>query len=43
MHEKWQTNVVADPFYSPNLTLDREDFSVAWPPRIPSIASLVKR
>ena len=43
MHEKWQTNVVADPFYSPNLTLDREDFSVAWPPRTPSIASLVKR
>jgi glycosyltransferase involved in cell wall biosynthesis/2-polyprenyl-3-methyl-5-hydroxy-6-metoxy-1,4-benzoquinol methylase len=23
-----------DPAYSPNLTLDREDFSLAWPPRI---------
>lgn len=43
MHEKWQTNAVADPFYSPNLTLDREDFSIAWPPRTPTIASLIKR
>jgi glycosyltransferase involved in cell wall biosynthesis len=24
-----------DPHYSPNLSLDAEDFSLAWPPRIP--------
>jgi O-antigen biosynthesis protein len=24
-----------DPYYSPNLSLDCEDFSLAWPPRVP--------
>jgi O-antigen biosynthesis protein len=24
-----------DPYYSPNLSLDDEDFSLAWPPRVP--------
>jgi hypothetical protein len=23
-----------DPAYSPNLTLDHEDFGLAWPPRV---------
>ena len=32
--ERWGDKLLNDPFYSPNLTLDREDFSVAWPPRI---------
>jgi len=43
MHEKWQTHLFVDPFYSPNLTLDREDFSIAWPPRTPSVSSLIDR
>ncbi|RMW05503.1 hypothetical protein ALO99_200029 [Pseudomonas coronafaciens pv. porri] len=27
-------NILVDYAYSPNLTLDHEDFSLAWPPRI---------
>lgn len=34
MHERWGEALLADPFYSPNLTLDFEDFSYAWPPRV---------
>lgn len=33
MQTKWGTSLVNDPAYNPNLTLDREDFSLAWPPR----------
>ncbi len=33
MHRVWRTDSWADPAYNPNLTLDREDFSLAWPPR----------
>lgn len=33
MRNKWGDIFVNDPMYSPNLTLDREDFSFAWPPR----------
>ncbi|WP_205772591.1 glycosyltransferase family 2 protein [Microvirga calopogonii] len=28
MEERWTTDLLRDPFYSPNLTLDREDFSI---------------
>ncbi len=34
MLKKWSQWIKNDPAYSPNLTLDREDFSFAWPPRI---------
>lgn len=34
MLEKWKKWIKNDPAYSPNLTLEREDFSLAWPPRI---------
>lgn len=34
MKEKWGEALVVDPYYSPNLTLDYEDFSMAWPPRL---------
>ncbi len=34
MKEKWGNILLNDPAYSPNLTLDYEDFSLAWPPRI---------
>ncbi len=34
MQKRWGTLIFKDPAYSPNLTLDREDFSYAWPPRI---------
>jgi GT2 family glycosyltransferase len=32
MHERWGAKLVNDPFYSPNLTLEHEDFGLAWPP-----------
>jgi len=32
--ERWGEQLLNDPAYSPNLTLDYEDFSLAWPPRI---------
>jgi GT2 family glycosyltransferase len=31
MHQRWATALQKDPAYSPNLTLDSEDFSYAWP------------
>jgi GT2 family glycosyltransferase len=34
MKEKWGDSLLKDPAYNPNLTLDHEDFSYAWPPRI---------
>ena len=33
MRWRWGTKLLNDPAYNPNLTLDREDFSLAWPPR----------
>src|SRR5690606_34068335 len=33
MKKRWGTQLINDPAYSPNLTLDYEDFSLAWPPR----------
>ena len=34
MKKRWGDSLMNDPAYSPNLTLDREDFSYAWPPRV---------
>ena len=34
MQNKWGNTLRKDPAYNPNLTLDREDFSLAWPPRV---------
>ena len=33
MRAHWGELLAADPFYSPNLSLDDEDFALAWPPR----------
>lgn len=33
MKERWGASLLNDPAYSPNLTLEFEDFSLAWPPR----------
>jgi O-antigen biosynthesis protein len=38
MHQRWGDALRNDPAYSPNLTLDAEDFSLAWPPRVAPIA-----
>ena len=36
MKKRWGDSLMNDPAYSPNLTLDREDFSYARPPRLKS-------
>lgn len=33
MRSRWPALIAADPAYNPNLTLDTEDFDLAWPPR----------
>ncbi len=34
MKKRWKDVLDTDPAYNPNLTLDAEDFSLAWPPRV---------
>lgn len=33
MKERWGAELRADEYYNPNLTIEKEDFSLAWPPR----------
>lgn len=35
MRKRWGELLRFDPTYNPNLTLEFEDFSLAWPPRLP--------
>lgn len=35
---RWGKRLLNDPAYNPNLTLDAEDFGLAYPPRVPSLA-----
>ncbi len=37
MRRRWSNWLKHDPAYSPNLTLQHEDFSLAWPPRVSDI------
>ena len=37
MKRRWANVLMNDPAYNPNLSLSREDFSYAWPPRITPI------
>lgn len=34
MERRWGSLLLDDPAYSPNLTLEKEDFSLAWPLRV---------
>lgn len=34
MKQRWGEHLLLDAAYSPNLTLDSDDFSFAWPPRV---------
>jgi hypothetical protein len=34
MQSRWGEALLNDPAYSPNLTLEADDFSFAWPPRV---------
>lgn len=38
MLNRWEDIIKYDPAYSPNLTLSFEDFSYAWPPRVPALS-----
>lgn len=38
MLQRWGDQLLDDPAYSPNLSLQFEDFSYAWPPRVPPLA-----
>lgn len=33
MRQRWQDKLKNDPYYNPNLTLETQDFALAWPPR----------
>lgn len=35
MQQRWGDALLNDPAYNPNLSLDADDFSLAWPPRLP--------
>ena len=37
MKKRWPQFLMADPAYSPNLSLEAEDFAYAWPPRVSSL------
>lgn len=39
MKSRWADLLGADPAYSPNLTQDYEDFSYAWPTRVPPLSA----
>ncbi len=34
MRQRWAAHWAADPMYSPNLTIEAQDFSLAFPPRV---------
>jgi glycosyltransferase involved in cell wall biosynthesis len=34
LRARWKHLLDRDPYYNPNLTLEREDFSLGWPPRV---------
>jgi hypothetical protein len=34
MKQRWGDALTNDPAYSPNLTLEKEDFGYAFPPRV---------
>lgn len=41
MTQRWGAIMQNDPAYNPNLTLDHEDFSLAWPPRVANLPERV--
>ena len=43
MRDRWKGILGNDPAYSPNLTLDYEDVSYAWPPRVPAYDCIAER
>jgi len=43
IRKMWTKEIEDDPFYNPNLTLDRTDFRLAFPPRIAPLPEAAKR
>ncbi len=41
MKNRWGDILTNDPYYSPNLTIEREDFSFAKTPRVPNIRDVI--
>lgn len=41
MKKRWQKYINHDPAYNPNLTIDREDFSISWAPRVSRVPSKI--
>jgi glycosyltransferase involved in cell wall biosynthesis len=39
MQNRWGETLLCDPAYNPNLSLQHEDFSLAWPPRVSALTS----
>ena len=39
LKQRWGALLLNDPAYSPNLTLNHEDFSLAWPPRVELVSA----
>jgi glycosyltransferase involved in cell wall biosynthesis len=37
--QKWGSQLLSDPFYNPNLTLNLPGFELAFPPRLPEVAN----
>jgi GT2 family glycosyltransferase len=37
IQERWGAQLSRDPAYNPNLSLDSEDFALAYPPRVPPL------
>lgn len=42
MHKKWSKWIQNDPAYSPNLTLQSENFSVTWPSRLENLENTLE-
>ena len=40
MKQRWGLKLREDPFYNPNLTLQYENLSLAWPTRVPPLSTL---
>lgn len=40
MQQRWRAQIDNDPLYNPNLTRDRDDYSLAFPPKVPLAQAL---
>ena len=43
LKQRWGDLLLNDPAYSPNLTLNHDDFSLAWPPRFELVSAPARK